>query len=103
MRVRRWIPKLVINSIDDAAELRSASVQQPVKTATEFRRQDFTGIARAYSREPIAVANARLQERDLAVEFDSVGREEVVRQSQRGKRPLREQALEREIVNCEQG
>ena len=55
------IPKLVINSVGDAVELRRASAQQTVKTATELRRQDFTRIARAYRREPVAVANARLQ------------------------------------------
>ena len=72
VRVAGRIPLIVIDSVQDPDEVRSAVAQDSVKAEPEFRRLDFPGVCRADGRDGAAEHDAALEIADTAPVFERV-------------------------------
>jgi hypothetical protein len=76
-----WIPYCVVDTVQDSDEIVGARPEETIKSDAVLRCQDLSRIGGADRCKAIRIADAGLQERNLAVEFSTVGGEKSRRQS----------------------
>ena len=95
------IPDLRVNAIQDAADMVAATAHHAVEAAAEFMGGDLARVALADGGDLVGVLQARLHEAELAVEFQPRSRQQFRRQAQHRPVAHRKEALEGEVVYCE--
>ena len=95
MSVGRGIPNPVIYTVEDADEIFRATLQQPFESASIFGSEDLPRICGAHGCQTITVANAGLEERDIAIELEPVRDKAVASKAELGIERQRETDPER--------
>ncbi|MNE40793.1 hypothetical protein D3C80_1348320 [compost metagenome] len=98
VRVRRRIPDVLIDAVDDAAQVLAPLGKHALHSHSHFRCEDFSCVSGAYRRHGRCGRQATLQKRHVAIIFEAIHGAEVGRQSEHA-RPLQWiLSLKREIV-----
>src|SRR5579862_7857918 len=99
--VGRGVPLLVVDPVQDPPQARAPRAEHPVEAFAELGSLDLARVARAHRRGRVGEQYPRLQEVDLPVELEELGREVTRLEVQEVPVPARETALIREVVDRE--
>ncbi|MNY05311.1 hypothetical protein D3C86_1380280 [compost metagenome] len=92
-------PRVRVHAVGNGAEHVGAVAQQAVQPMAEGFGEDLARVGVAHRGHAVRVADAGLQEIELAPELDAVRRQAGRRQAQRGGAFHREHTLEGEVVD----
>src|ERR1700744_5469306 len=102
-RIGSRVPFLVVDAIEDDEQRVLTPPQKIIQPAPLLRRGDFARVTRAYGGDGVGMRDTSLEAIDVAIKFDAVGIEVILRQI--GQRIIEsaKHALIREIMDGENG
>src|ERR1022692_857915 len=95
------IPLVVVDSVENAAQLRRPRAKETVQAEPEFGSLDFAGISRADGVDGIRPHNACLQEIEAAEKLQAFRMEQSGIETKVGNRGSRKTSLITQVVDSE--